>query len=781
MGGGLGFLGSLYPGLFGADPNTPAVPAGMIDPAGIRQQGLFSALTALGTGLIAAGERRNAMQPSLLPQALASFGPGYQQGVQTATQNATIAQQAQQQQAYDRMVAMLPQGQQDVYRAMGYQQGAPIIGQALLRQGHFADSAEHARLGLPDGTVWIDATGERHILQTPGVQGLTAYFEGLARPTIGQPGGVTYPPYYFAPGGAPGAPGAGGAAPAAPAGGGAPAAPAAGGGAAPSTAAQPQGTLPIRTNNWLAWSPGGQVASFATPEAGVARASQQIDQLFPNGNPTPQQLARTWSQGPNYDPMRASADIRQRVDNYTTRIAQAGGVAADQPLNMRDPDTRQRVMSAMAGVETGGVPQGGDQVIARGIQMAQQPGATFAPVPRGQQAQAPQTAQAGGGSPVPVADPTAPVGTRQANTSQVIQRGPGGEAWAPAQTTPDAAMEAYRRGLGERLVAIHGAADTARNQLQTINALETARQAWRAQGGQEGAMGPLQSSIVGSMQAFGLDPRALGLPADASPAQMIEAMTRSMAIGNVAHGAGQPGVPASNFSEADRNFTVGMSANLRNTPAANDFLIEVARANANRAVEMENRWNAAAARGVSPNQFLAEWNQYTHDHPIFDAEARGFWRDDPSTAVQRMREAEAARATPAPATAAPLPVAPPLTRGAAAAATPAPLPAPGTAPAAAAAAPFAPVAPVAPAPAPAPAPAMQPPPQRGSSPQVALPPGPQEIARMTPQQIGMLSDERLRALGASWDLLSADQKAAVTEAARARVAARRANAARPQQ
>jgi hypothetical protein len=144
-------------------------------------------------------------------------------------------------------------------------------------------------------------------------------------------------------------------------------------------------------------SPGGSVVQYETPEVGIAAASQNLDRLFPSGTVTPRQLVQTWAQGPNYDPARVAPGIRASVENYGSAVARAAGASnPDQPINLRDPATRLRVMQAMGQFETGGLPQGADAVIARGVALAAQPGASFAPTMPRQAAPPPAPARPGG-------------------------------------------------------------------------------------------------------------------------------------------------------------------------------------------------------------------------------------------------------------------------------------------------------------------------------------------------------------------------------------------------
>lgn len=111
---------------------SPYAGGGLLDPAGIRQQAFYQGLGALGSGLIAAGQRRPATQPSLLPQALTAFQPAYRGALQTGYQQAAAERQEVDRERFERMVATLPPEQQAMARGMGPQGWAQYQGQLAL-------------------------------------------------------------------------------------------------------------------------------------------------------------------------------------------------------------------------------------------------------------------------------------------------------------------------------------------------------------------------------------------------------------------------------------------------------------------------------------------------------------------------------------------------------------------------------------------------------------------------------------------------------------------------
>jgi len=367
----LGSLFSASPAATGVTPPPNAYGGGgLLDPQAIRQQALWSGLGALSSGLIAAGQRRPAMQPSLLPQALGAFQPAYAGALQSGYQQAALQQQFADREARERQIAALPAAEQQLYRTLGPEGYARYVTQ---RDAPYSQRPGERRMA---GTTVISQAPEAPVTMSPGQQRIdpaTGRVIAALPPSPHYAGTPQTGVWEFQP------PGAvpGGQPQAAP-------------DTAPPPAAAPpggtQGPIGVRNNNWLSWGiTGGRAPAFATPEEGVARASQQIDQLFPIGTVTPTQLATTWAQGPGYDPARASPQVQASLTNYTETIRRAAGARdANTPIDMRDPATRLRVLTAMGQFETGGLPQGADQVIQRGLALASQPNARFVPIAPGQ-------------------------------------------------------------------------------------------------------------------------------------------------------------------------------------------------------------------------------------------------------------------------------------------------------------------------------------------------------------------------------------------------------------
>ena len=171
---------------------------------------------------------------------------------------------------------------------------------------------------------------------------------------------------------------------------------------------------------------------------------------------------------------------------------------------------------------------------------------------------------------------------------------------------------AEAKALGERYGAMaagaHEAANKARNQIARIQQLEGMMRLFNT-----GRLAPAQVAAAGWARALGLDLSALGIqPNAAVSGEVIRAMTNALTLELI--GAG--GIPANNFSNADREFIAQIVPQLTNTPEANQILMQAMRRMSERAIEHERRWIAARRRGQSYGDFIGEWQEYVDKNSI---------------------------------------------------------------------------------------------------------------------------------------------------------------------
>lgn len=216
-------------------------------------------------------------------------------------------------------------------------------------------------------------------------------------------------------------------------------------------------------------------------------------------------------------------------------------------------------------------------------------------------------------------------GTARPQVAQAPSGGGGGQlrtlyrSSQPPPGSPERAFDTqYGRQQGDAAAAIHAAAQTAQQRLDEITQLRTALQALREAGGTTGAGAGVAQMATRALQALGVSPETFGLPSSAAPGEVVTAVANRLAMTMVGPG----GLPANNFSEADRNFLVQSMPNLANRPEANEFLANVMERAAQRAIEMENRWIDARSRGQDYTAFLRDWRQYVNGNPIISQQDR---------------------------------------------------------------------------------------------------------------------------------------------------------------
>ena len=113
-------------------------------------------------------------------------------------------------------------------------------------------------------------------------------------------------------------------------------------------------------------SKGGRFARFSTPEQGINAMSKQLD-LYYTGKSrnvtkpinTIQDIITTWA-----PPKNKKGQVENDTTAYIAAVAKSMGVAPTAKLNLRDPNTKAALMSAMITQENGGNPYTREQYIA---------------------------------------------------------------------------------------------------------------------------------------------------------------------------------------------------------------------------------------------------------------------------------------------------------------------------------------------------------------------------------------------------------------------------------
>ena len=132
--------------------------------------------------------------------------------------------------------------------------------------------------------------------------------------------------------------------------------------------------------------------------------------------------------------------------------------------------------------------------------------------------------------------------------------------------------KAAGKAAGERRAGMFAAANSATTNLATLTRVGTLLDQV-----DQGKLAPGRMNISAWAKSLGVDDnfaKGLGLdPSKVGTAQAVQAMTNELVLGKI--GAG--GLPANNFSDADRQFLTDTLPKIGNDPRANKILIEAAR------------------------------------------------------------------------------------------------------------------------------------------------------------------------------------------------------------
>jgi hypothetical protein len=183
----------------------------------------------------------------------------------------------------------------------------------------------------------------------------------------------------------------------------------------------------------------------------------------------------------------------------------------------------------------------------------------------------------------------------------------------------------YGGKQGDIATDIEGMADKAHGALQTTNAMIDYARRWKASGGQLGKLANAQIFASGLMQSLGMTPQSLGLPKDAGPGEALKAISNNLVLSKI---GGEGGMPANNFSNADREFIEKTKPQVVDTPSGFVLKLMLERASANRAIARDEMLqdeldNFPGDRQQEAYQsFRRKWRAYVRSTPAFSAEER---------------------------------------------------------------------------------------------------------------------------------------------------------------
>ncbi|HWL04243.1 MAG TPA: hypothetical protein VNQ99_04820 [Xanthobacteraceae bacterium] len=379
------------------------------------------------------------------------------------------------------------------------------------------------------------------------------------------------------------------------------------GNAGPTVSSDPRG---IRNNNPLNLEaspftqsqPGfsgldGRFGKFGSVEQGMAAADKLLAGYGQRGINSIAGVINRWAPANDGNPVSA----------YANFVAQKAGIDPNARIDLSDPTVRAKILPAMAEFENGRPVQVASNDPSVGVPQPQQ---TAQP----QQAPQPQAQPQGDGLSISpriqtllqaVANPRLPSAhkdvakillQRELDASKLpdavkkymFARSQGYQgslmdyetelkkAGATAITTnmrgENAEAAAIGKAAGERAAETMKTAGAATKSLANVSRIEALLNQVS-----QGKLEPARMTVSAWAKSLGLNSdaaEALGLdPKGVGSAQALQALINESVVGKIGSG----GFPANNFSDADREFLVGIFPQLGNDPRANRILTETAK------------------------------------------------------------------------------------------------------------------------------------------------------------------------------------------------------------
>lgn len=420
-------------------------------------------------------------------------------------------------------------------------------------------------------------------------------------------------------------------------------------------------------------SANGRFANFADTNSGMGAASNLLDQYAKRGLNTVSGIVSKWA---------PAGDGNNNPAMYAATVAREMGIDPNQPLDLSNPQVKSALIAAMAGVENGqkmppqqvaqvlspspatsqapavqgGVPAGtmgvlraatnpwlgsAGQAVAGKIlekqltpkdQWVTQVGPDGVPIQvnktTGEQKAAPRDAAIGEveyartnwqklGFPDPNSqDPKAQNFWKEYNAKRL---GGAGVNVAIDQRASSKFEDTIGEGMGKRAIAALEDGDKAQSD---INNIRLARSL--LQGVNTGAFANTSATIGSVMQGMHLDPEKFGLdPKLPATQQAMQSLVNSLTLGKI--GAATGGMPANNFSDADRSFLTKIMPSLANRPEANDIILDaaerVAQIRQDKAIAWADaragQWDQKPGEKMSYEDFDRTWRKQNAGRNIF--------------------------------------------------------------------------------------------------------------------------------------------------------------------
>lgn len=179
--------------------------------------------------------------------------------------------------------------------------------------------------------------------------------------------------------------------------------------------------------------------------------------------------------------------------------------------------------------------------------------------------------------------------------------------------------KAVGKAGGERVAGIFESADKAQGMLANVDRMGQLADQWEQSGNPFGPGVDTMTGTAALAETFGIDPASLGLPENPGVGQALDSLSNELTLGKI---GGENGMPANNFSEADRKFVQSTVPRLSDTEQGFRLKLETARRGAQRSLEKEQMWLEYDDAGKSYNDFRRDWAKYVNENPLFSEEEK---------------------------------------------------------------------------------------------------------------------------------------------------------------
>ena len=177
----------------------------------------------------------------------------------------------------------------------------------------------------------------------------------------------------------------------------------------------------------------------------------------------------------------------------------------------------------------------------------------------------------------------------------------------------------FGQKVGEQAAAIIDDASNGRLARERIQVAKSLGENFREQGGGFGALAGKKVDLSKLLLAVGMTPETFGLTSDTDSGEALQAISNEMAMGRI---GGKGGMPANQFSEADREFLLKTVPGLEDSYRAFKLKLEIADRIAQRKIEAAGIFDEARAAGKSIPDSMRTMEKSLGNKPMFTEEEK---------------------------------------------------------------------------------------------------------------------------------------------------------------